>query len=513
MKPHHRIAAAAGLAACFAAAPGSLCRSAESDAVTPALARIQAAAAAHPEDPDLAWVLARQLAREGRGQAAVDTTRRFLASWPDRRPEARIEIARSLLECGAAAEAEALLDEEVRTTPSSGTAHFYRGMAMRASHAPDAANREFQAAALLEPALRSETLLVRALLAFDRGRDEEAVSLLQELLRIDPTSDTAVRARLLLRDHEVAHGSQRLRADALAGFEWDQNVTLEGAESETDPSDREDFRGVWGIGLSGQPLLAERAGLLLGYRYDQTQQVELEDFNMIQNALFASLSLQPSEALKNRLALRLDSQAYDTLQNFDHALAGGSIRPNLLWAFGPRAGVLRLFGTFEFAQFDQHPFISAQERDSVSGGLGIEQLVPLPPRGASIAVSASWLRSITEAEPDGTAVSFDGDFDYDSFRLRAVGRAVLPGEIQVQVDAVYSHDRYLNDNYTPWLNTLESEPREDDIVAGRIALTRAIARFTRLELYWRGAWRSSNVGPFDYDKQIVGLLVHVASDW
>lgn len=505
--------AAAGLAAFLAVASGSPCRAAEGDAASPSLVHIQATADAHPDDSDLAWVLARQLAREGRAQEAVDTTRRFLARWPDRRPEARVEIARSLLESGAANEAQALLDDEIRSAPSSGTAHFYRGMAMRAQNVPDAANREFQAAALLEPALRAETLLVRALLAFDGGRDEEAVSLLQELLRIDPTSDTAVRARLLLRDHEIARGTQRLRISALAGFEWDQNVTLEGAESETRPSDREDFRGMWGAAVSGQPLLAERAGLLVGYRYDQTQQVELEDFNMVQNALFSSFSLQPSEALEDRLALRLDSQVYDTLQDFDHALVGGALRPGLLWSLGPRAGVLRAFGSFEFAQFDQHASIENQERDSLSGGLGLEQTIPLPPRGAAVSLSFSWLRSITEAEPDGTAADFDGDYDYDSFRVRALGRAVLPGEIQAQIEAAYSRDQYLNDNYTHFIDTLESDAREDDIVSGRIALSRAIARFTRLEVYWRGAWRSSNVAPFDYDKQIVGLLVHVASDW
>ncbi len=512
MKMPRRIAAA-GVAACFASALAGPCHSAEDAAAAPALARIEAAATAHPNDPDLAWALARQLAREGRGQDAVDSTHRFLARWPDRRAEARVEIARSLLESGAAVAAQALLDEAVRHAPASGMAHFYRGMAMRANHADDDANREFQAAALLEPALRSETLLVRALLAFDGGRDEEAVSLLQELLRTDPTSDTAVRARLLLRDHEVARGSQRIRVDALAGFEWDQNVTLEGAEAETRPSDRADFRGVWGAGISGQPWLAERAGLLLGYRYDQTQQFELEDFNMIQNALFASLSLQPSEALKNRLALRLDSQAYDTLQDLDQALVGGSIRPSLLWSIGPRGGVLRGFGVFEFAQFDDDPILEPWERDSLSGGLGIEHVVPLSPRGASLLVSGSWLRTLTEADASDSARGFDGDFDYDSYRLRALGRFSLPWAFQAQLDAAYARDQYLNDNFTQWLDTTRSEPREDDVVAGRIALSRAIARFTRLELYWRGIWRSSNVAAFDYDKQIVGLLVHVASDW
>ncbi len=516
MKSQRRLAAA-GLAACFAVTSGGLGHSAENAAAAPALARIEAAATAHPDDPDLAWALARQLAREGRGQDAVDSTHRFLARWPDRRAEARVEIARSLLESGAAVAAQALLDEEVRHAPASAVAHFYRGMAMRANHADDDANREFQAAALLEPALRSETLLVRALIAFDGGRDKEAVSLLRELLRSDPTSDSSVRARLILRDREILRADQRLRAEASAGFEWDDNVTLEGTESEISASNRDDFRGNWGVGLSGQPWLGERGGLLLGYRYDQSHHHELDEFDMLQNSIFGSLSLQPSEARKQRFALRLDATGYDTLQDFDRALSGASFRPNVLFAIGPRAGVLRGFGVFEVAEFNGDAGFEAWERDSLSGGLGLEQIVPLPPRGSTISISASWLRSVTQARPDGSPDGFDGDFDYDAFRFRALGRFALPWSLRLQIEGSYSRDDYLNDNLAHALETLAQgnlkfEARADHILAGRIAFSRPIAPFTRLEIYWRGTRRASNVTLFDYDKQLVGLVVHVASE-
>lgn len=386
----------------------------EGDTTARALARIEAAVAAHPDDPALAFALARQLGRAGQAGRAADETRRLLARWPEHRPRARLEIARVLLDHGGAAAARRLLDEEIRHVPDSGTAHFYRGMAMRAIGEPEGADRALQAAARLEPGLRSETLLVRALALFDLGREGEAVSLLQELLRIDPTSETAVRARLLLRDREMAQGHQRLRANALAGFEWDDNVTLEGSESETLASDREDVRGVFGAGLSGQPWLGERGGLLVGLRYDQTHHHDLNDFDMLQYALFVSLSLQPSEALGKRLALRFDASGYDTLQDLDRALTGASLRQNLLYSFGPRAGVLRAFSVFELAEFHGSPLFDAWERDSLSGGLGLEHILPLPPRGASFALSGSWLRSVTEARPDGTSDGFDGDFDHEA---------------------------------------------------------------------------------------------------
>jgi len=233
---------------------------------------------------------------------------------------------------------------------------------------------------------------------------------------------------------------------------------------------------------------------------------------MIQNALFASLSGQPSEALKERLALRLDAYGYETLQDLDHELAGASFRPGVLWSIGPRAGVVRVFSALEVAAFDGSPILDVWERDSFSGGLGVEQSVPLPLPGSMVSLSFTWLRTVTEAGTGGLSDGFDGDYDSDSFRVRALGSLVLPFSMRAQVEAAYSRDEYLNDNFTRWIDTGDIEPREDDLSAARISLSRPILPFTRLEVYWRGFWRASNVATYDYDKNLVGLLVHVSSE-
>lgn len=475
------------------------------------LARLEHAAIAHPEDPDLAWALARALARAGRAPEAADATRRFVARWPAHRPAARLEIARELLDRGAAPEAEPLLAAELRRVPDSGVAHFYHGLALRGCDAPEAAELALVRAARLEPALRADALLVRALVHLDHDREERAVALLIELLRFDPTGETALRARLLLRDQEIARGKDRWRVDARAGFEWDDNVTLEPAESETPPSGRRDFRGVWGAGISGQPWRTERAGLLIGYRYDQTHHAELNDFDVIQNAVFASLSTTPSDALRDRLALRLDAYAYDTLQDLDQALVGAAFRPGVLWSLGPKLGVTRLFGAFEVVEFDAQPILEVWERDSIAGGLGLEQTVPLPLAGSFVAVSFAWLRTLTQAGPDGSALGFDGDFDADSYRVRSLADVQLPFSVRAQLEASYTRDAYLNDNFAYLSESGRIAPREDDVIGARVSLSRPVLPFTRLEIYWRGAWRASNVSLFDYDKNLVGLLFHVSS--
>lgn len=501
-----RIALGVGLTLSLA----ELARAGEPDA---ALARIESALAIHPDDPDLAWARARTLARAGRSAEAVEATRRFSTRWPAHRPSARVEVARTLLDQGAPRDADRLLVETLQRDPDSGVAHFYRGLALRADLSLEEADHELQQAARLEPTLLADTLLVRALIQLDLARDEQAISLLQEILRVDPTSDTAVRARLLLREREIAVGRRRLRGEARIGFEWDQNVTLEGAESETRPSDRDDLRGIWGAGISGQPWLSERGSLLLGYRYDQTYHLDLREFDMIQNAVFASLSVLPSEALRDRLALRFDAFGYDTLQDCDHALGGASFRPSLLWSIGPRAGVTRLFGAFEVAEFDGTPISDAWERDSLAVGLGIDQTVPLPQplQGSWVALSFAWLRTITEAGTSGGDDGFDGDFDADGMRVRALGTVALPWSLRAQIEASYARDQYLNDNSANWFTTGDLRARRDDVIAGRVSFSRPILPFTRLEIYWRGTRRASNVSIYDYDKNLVGLLFHVAS--
>ena len=75
-----------------------------------ALERLRQVAAAHPDDPDLAWALARELADGGDPDAALGALRRFRERWPDRRPEAARILGRLLHETGRDEEAVEVFD-------------------------------------------------------------------------------------------------------------------------------------------------------------------------------------------------------------------------------------------------------------------------------------------------------------------------------------------------------------------------------------------------------------------
>ncbi len=213
------------------------------------------------------------------------------------------------------------------------------------------------------------------------------------------------------------------------------------------------------------------------------------------------------------LILRLDGTFGNTLQDYENELLGGSIRPGLIYSVGPKAGAVRVFAQIEFSEYDEVPVFSAWERDAITTGVGAEYFLPLALEKSWLSVSGAWSHSRTQADTNGTAEGFDGDFDYDAWRVRLATTLELPLEIRLQIDGSYTHDRYHNKNLAYRFATgTGTRARRDDIMSGRVALGREILGPVRFELYWRGTRRVSNIAVFDYDKQVVGALIRVAID-
>lgn len=477
-----------------------------------AIDRLRTAIEMHPDDPDLAWALTRKLASAGRTNDAMSHTQGFLARWPEKRPHARIEIARSMLDAGDATRALVLLDEAVQLDPTSGVARFYRGMAYRASGRIVESNREFDLASQLEPTLRSESFLARALGLFELGRDADAVDLLRQILEIDPYSESAIRARLMLRQREILSMQSPWQVDAYAGFEWDSNVLLESAESESVGTGRADFSGIWGLGIAVRALTADRGTLTLGYRYDQSKHNDLGRFDLLTNSGFASGNLQ----LSQNALLRLDAIVWNTRQSGHNEVTAGAVRPNLIFALGPDWGALRLFAQYEIFEYEDPALFSAWERDGYSIGGGLEHFLPLPLplvfNPSFLSTSASFQRNVTQADTTGAPDGFDGDYDYDSVRVRTRATLMLPGKIRAGLEAAYSNDRYHNDNFLNALENLTIEKRRDDVASARVELDRELIPHVTFQAYWRGTWRMSNISFYDYDEQVIGALVRVSLD-
>lgn len=473
-----------------------------------AIERLEDAIELYPEDPDLLYTLARKLAGKGRAAEAARTLRGFMARWPDRRPNARVEVARSMIEAGNSKTALGLLDQELTSNPKSAVARFYRGIAFRSEGRILESNREFAFAARLAPSLRAESLLAQALGLFELGKESEAVDLLRHIIEIDPTSESAIRARLMLRQRKDTRLQRAWRLDAYAGFEWDDNVLLESAANESVGTDQEDFRGVWGLGATLRALTTEKASLTLGYRFDQSVHDDLGRFDLLTNSGFASGSL----LLPTNLIFRLDALVWNTQRDGHDELTAGSIRPNLILSLGSDWGLIRVFGQYEVFEYTQGPGIESWERDGFSFGGGLEHFLPLPFEGSYVSTSVSYQQNLTQADTSGASDSFDGDYDYDSARLRVRARLMLPAEIRAGFEAGYTNDRYHNINFLNAFSTSRLRKRKDDIATARIQLSREIVAHAEFELYWRGTWRMSNIPFFDYQQHVIGALIRFSTD-
>jgi len=119
---------------------------------------------------------------------------------------------------------------------------------------------------------------------------------------------------------------------------------------------------------------------------------------------------------------------------------------------------------------------------------------------------------LTQARPGGGPDGFDGDFDYDSWRIRGSARLDWPWHLQGQLDVSYVRDDYHNDNLLHAITTLgETRKRNDDILSGRIGISRPILNQVKAEVYYRGTRRFSNIEQFDYDKHVVGVLLRFST--
>jgi tetratricopeptide (TPR) repeat protein len=498
---------AAALAALWATASAA-------EPPSPLQERLEAALSAHPDDPDLSWAYAMALARGGEVDAAVSRLRDFESRWPGRRPDLLVEMARLLFELGDYAGASASADRALLVLPENGYAHFYRGLALRELGKRPEAHRALAEAARLEPALEPETLLVRAVDLLDEGRDEEAEALLERAIALDPSEETLRRIRLLLPRREPLGQRRWWKLDAYAGGEWDSNVTLDsnsGSEFLDLPRDRDDWRGAWGGGLTLRPFRRERAGLLLGYRYDQAMQDELGEYDYVVNSGFASASLRPHA----RVLLRLDGTVADTRRDGDDYLLLGSLRPNLFFELGDSWGTTRLFGEVAWHEYEDQAVLTPLERDGLEWGVGLEHYLRLFGTQAWASLGARFERVETQARKSSIpgVLSFAGDYDRDVWAGSARLHAPLPWRIDADAALEVAYEDYPHDNLVAWVTDgALRRQRRDSYGELRVALARPIAPLVRLEIVWTGVLRASNTDVFDYQRHIAGVYLRVSSE-
>jgi hypothetical protein len=187
----------------------------------------------------------------------------------------------------------------------------------------------------------------------------------------------------------------------------------------------------------------------------------------------------------------------------------GSIRPQLLVSFGERVGATRLFAEVGWHRYEETPLISSFERDALFYGAGVDHLFRLFYPGATARVGFRFERSDTDAED---LAPFDGDYDRDLWEGRGSVELPLPWQVHSQITAIVGYERYEHVNLQHFLSDFEQKKRRDTFGELRVAVAREVFEHVEVELSWRGIHSVSNLEVFEYDRQVVGAYLRVATD-
>ncbi|MCZ6571025.1 MAG: tetratricopeptide repeat protein [Deltaproteobacteria bacterium] len=479
------------------------------------LERLRAATREYPDDPDLAWALAAALRDSGRQQDALDHFRRNGERWPDWRAQYAFERGRLLYERGEFPGALDAFETAIYLDPLGGSARLYRALALQELGRRADAERELRVLERLEPELKAETLLLRAMNRMEVGDQIGSQRLLQEVIALDPTSPPARRASLFLdaRPRDEVE-DPILSTWVQIGTELDSNVTLDsGTDLGGVSTGQADASANWGGGFVWQPLRTEWGTLSLGYRYSESSHEDLKAFNLQSHLLFSSLSFDGP----GRLSKRIDGMVSSVHLDDDRYAHSWLVRPNLFVLINNTWGVSRLYVEYLRRSYHDEPLFSSLDRDGTTYGIGVEHYLPLPGWEGSLASIAMKLAR-TDSEASRDPLGFEGDYDRRRAEIRTQLKLPLGAAFDLSISGGVAWERYRNENLIDALTdngvgTPTPSKRRDLIGDATLALGWSISPHLRLELRWQNIRDRSNVDVYDYSRSIVGVQLMAERSW
>ena len=479
------------------------------------LERLRGATRQYPNDPDLAWSLATALRDSGHSDEALAQFRRNAERWPDWRGQYAFESGRLLYERGDYPDALESFETAIFLDPLNGSARLYRALSLQELGRLADAERELRVIERMEPDLRAETLLLRAMNRMELGDRVGGQRLLREVIALDPTSQPARRASLFLdeRPREKAE-SPVLSTWVQLGAELDSNVTLDsGTDLGGVSTDKADASASWGGGFVWQPLRREWGTLSLGYSYGESSHEDLKTFNLESHLVFSSVSFDGP----GRLSLRIDGMLSSVHLDDDRYAKSWLIRPNLFIPINDTWGVSRLYLELLSRSYHEEPLFSSLDRDGTTYGIGVEHYVPVPGWNGSLASIAMKLAR-TDSEASEDLLGFDGDYDRGRAEIRTQLKLPLGGAFDLSISGGVAWERYRNRNLVDALTddgmgTPTPSKRRDLIGDATLALGWAISPNLRLELRWQNIRDRSNVDVYDYSRSVVGVQLMAERAW
>jgi tetratricopeptide (TPR) repeat protein len=249
-----------------------------------ALALLDQAVAADPNDADVRYQRGATRAKLGDYNGAIEDLQAALAVRPDF-PAAQLELGIALTEAGRYQDAYPWLVQAQRQPDLDAQASFYLGLGHLRIGRLDDAQESFERARQRDPSLDTNVQYYEGVIAYRRRKLGTAQTHFTAVEQAAPDTPLGREAAQFL---ELISRAQRASYSAYGttAIEYDSNVTL--GPSSTTPTEgaitgKGDGRVVLDVGGAYVPLKYGRASLALSYDFFQSFQFHLTDFDLQDN--------------------------------------------------------------------------------------------------------------------------------------------------------------------------------------------------------------------------------------
>ena len=393
--------------------------------------------------------------------------------------DARIELATALLAAGRRAEAARQLDEVLELEPGRAEAHLYLGIVHYRERRYVSAVRQLEKALELDPGLELEASYYLGLAqAFrgDLGASTGAFGVVEQAEPSHPLGRSAASLRQQLSRRERIWG-----LSLSAGLEYDSNIAVTGETAE----ERDDGRGIVRLRADVRALEKERGTIDFGYDGYLGVYFNEGSFSQQTHLVWTAGSLQVGPA---RLSARYDYSftTLDLSESFRHLhrLTPGVAIPTGDW------GVAQAYYQLQYFDYLQPVTDPSFQRSGLHHSAGVNQFVFLPAPLTTARLGGRGLFFF----PEGTEFAFKG------FELSGGGGVELPLGAQLELLYVFQLRNY--DNDSAFANP--PGPRRDRSHLLTAECSLPLADGLELSLAASFVFNGSNVGRFDYNRQVVG---------
>jgi tetratricopeptide (TPR) repeat protein len=458
---------------------------------------------ADPSDALATYYRGLTAARLGLWNVALQDVQSAVRLQPDI-PRAALDLGIIHFELGQYESAEKWFEDASRQACCRLTGALFRGLT-RYRLGDDAGALTFLRQAEDDPDLRLTARYYSALALLRQGEADKARSLLVAVEADRPDSEVGRVAADYLSKVSPRRGVEfaqkapmarpwSVRADA--GFEYDSNVVLapddstiketRGISDEADGRFRVDLGGRYRVATGGP------VSLMLGYDFSQSIHFNLTQFDLQGHELQAEVT-SPWRGVE--LGFRGDYDFYAL--DYRSYLQQGSGTPWVTFFEGER-GATRLYyslGGHDYLRAPFEPYL-----DSIHHAAGIRQLYA-PSQGKGL-LSLGY-----QLDYDDPLSSSGAEFEYLGHQLEITYACPLYDWARLHAGYAFRLDDYqsVNSRTGTDLAPAGTRRRHDSQHQLALQIERELVPQWTVAFSYIGVMNSSNIDPFEYDRQVVGL--------